>query len=112
LLWDLNARPHEITLLKIKHIRLKEKYGEGEIPHDAKTGTGPMLLTTSFAYIRDWLNEHPFRNEPDARLICSLNNGSPITPWICRKINYGLLIPGWFEHLDAAVTTISYIYIT
>ena len=31
LLWDLNARPHEITLLKVKHIRLKEKYGEGEI---------------------------------------------------------------------------------
>ena len=37
LLWDLDARPHEITLLKIKHIRLKEKYGEGEIPHEAMT---------------------------------------------------------------------------
>ena len=35
LLWDLNARPHEITLLKIKNIRLKEKYAEGEIPHQA-----------------------------------------------------------------------------
>jgi integrase/recombinase XerD len=40
LMWDLNARPHEITLLKIKHIRLKDKYGEGEIPHEAKTGSG------------------------------------------------------------------------
>ncbi len=28
LLWDLDARPHEVALLKIKHIRLKEKYGE------------------------------------------------------------------------------------
>lgn len=37
-MWDLDARPHEITLLKIKHIRLKEKYGEGEIPYEAKTG--------------------------------------------------------------------------
>ena len=27
LLWDLDARPHEISLLQIKHIRLKEKYG-------------------------------------------------------------------------------------
>ena len=80
LLWDLNARPHEITLLAIKHVRLKEKYGEGEIPHDAKTGSGPILLTTSFPYCRDWLNEHPFRNQPDARLICSLSNGSSITP--------------------------------
>ncbi len=33
LMWDLDARNHEITLLKIKHIRLKDKYGEGEIPH-------------------------------------------------------------------------------
>ena len=68
LLWDLNARPHEIALLKIKNIRLKEKYAEGEIPHQAKTGTGPILLTVSFPYVRDWLNEHPFRNEPNARL--------------------------------------------
>ena len=44
LLWDLNARPHEITLMKIKNIRLKEKYGEGEVPHEAKTGSGPILL--------------------------------------------------------------------
>jgi hypothetical protein len=27
LLWDLDARNHEVTLLKIKHLRLKEKYG-------------------------------------------------------------------------------------
>ena len=78
LLWDLDARPHEITLLKIKHIRLKEKYGEGEIPHEAKTGSGPLLLTFSFSYVRDWLNEHPFKNEPEARLICNLLTGSPI----------------------------------
>ena len=52
LLWDLNARPHEVTLLKIKHIRLKEKYGEGEIPYEAKTGNGPILLTCSFPYVR------------------------------------------------------------
>ena len=78
LLWDLDARPHEITLLKIKHIRLKEKYGEGEIPHQAKTGTGPILLTCSFRYVRDWLNQHPFKSEPNARLICNLHNGAPI----------------------------------
>jgi hypothetical protein len=31
LFWDLNARNHEVTLLKIKHIRLKEKYGWAKI---------------------------------------------------------------------------------
>ncbi len=80
LMWDLDARPHEITLLKIKHIRLREKYGEGEIPHEAKTGAGPVLLTCSFPYVRDWLNQHPFKNEPNARLICNLRNGSPLKP--------------------------------
>jgi integrase/recombinase XerD len=60
LFWDLGARNHEVTLLKIKHIRLRERYGEGEIPHEAKTGSGPVLLTCSFPYVRDWLNKHPF----------------------------------------------------
>lgn len=40
----------KVTLLKIKQIRLKEKYGKGEILHEAKTGTGPILLTISFPY--------------------------------------------------------------
>ncbi|MDQ3853664.1 MAG: hypothetical protein M3299_12615 [Thermoproteota archaeon] len=80
LFWDLDARNHEVTMLKIKHIRLREKYGEGEVPHDAKTGGGPILLTCSFSYVRDWLNNHPFRNSPEARLICNLHNGSPIKP--------------------------------
>jgi len=80
LMWDLNARNHELTLLRIKNIRLKEKYGEGEIPFESKTGTGPILLPTSFPYVRDWLNEHPFKNEPNARLICNLHNGAPIKP--------------------------------
>src|SRR5215207_4544707 len=78
LFWDLDARNHEITLLKIKHIRLRERYGEGEIPHDAKTGAGPILLTVSFPFVRDWLNEHPFRNEANARLICNLLTGAPV----------------------------------
>jgi hypothetical protein len=80
LMWDVDGRNHEITSLKLKHIRLKEKYGEGEIPFESKTGTGPILLTLSFPYVRDWLNEHPFKNEPNASLICSLVNGSPINP--------------------------------
>jgi integrase/recombinase XerD len=61
LLWDLNARNHEVTLLKVKHVRFNEKYGEAEIPHESKTGSGPALLMCSFPYVRDWLNEHPFR---------------------------------------------------
>jgi integrase/recombinase XerD len=80
LLWDLDARNHEITSLKIGNIRLRERYAEGEIPHNTKTGGGPILLTTSFPYVRDWLNKHPFKNTSEARLICSLRNSAPIKP--------------------------------
>ena len=86
LMWDLNARPHEITLLRIKNIRLREKYGEGEVPYEAKTGSGPILLTLSFPYVRDWLNEHPYRNESNARLICNLWDGSAIGPDALEKM--------------------------
>ena len=80
LFWDLNGRNHELTILKLKHIRLKEKYAEGEVPHGAKTGSGPILLTMSFPYVRDWINEHPFKNTPDAHLICNVITGAPIKP--------------------------------
>ena len=88
LFWDLDARNHEVTLLKIKHIQLKDRYGEGEIPNEAKTGTGPILLTCSFPYVRDWLNEHPFKNTPNSRLICNLRTGGPVGPeamWTMMK---------------------------
>jgi integrase/recombinase XerD len=77
LLWD--ARNHEVALLKVKHVRLNERYGEAEIPHESKTGGGPALLMYSFPYVRDWLNEHPFRNEPNANIICNLTTGGAIT---------------------------------
>ena len=88
LLWDLNARNHEVILLRIKNIRIKEKYGEGEVPYEAKTGSGPILLTLSFPYVRDWLNEHPFRNESNARLICNTENGKPLLPGMVYDTMY------------------------
>ena len=29
----------------------------------------------SFPYVRDWINEHPFKNTPDAHLICNVITG-------------------------------------
>ena len=80
LFWDLNGRNHEITMLRIKNLRIRENYCEGEIPFQAKTGSGPILLTTSFVYVLDWLNKHPFRNSPDANVICNIMTGAPVKP--------------------------------
>jgi integrase/recombinase XerD len=86
LCWDLDARNHEVTMLKIKSIRLRDRYGEGEIPHEAKTGSGPMLLTCSFPYVRDWLNRHPFKNSAESHLICNLHTGAPVKPEVLWNI--------------------------
>jgi hypothetical protein len=47
------------------------------VPRGAKTGSA-QILTCSFPYVRNWLNEHPFRNQSDSRLICNLMTGAPI----------------------------------
>jgi hypothetical protein len=74
----------------MKDIVLNERYGEGTIPSNTKTGDGPILLTSSFTYVRDWINKHQFKNEPNARLICSLVNGTPITTQTISKALYQL----------------------
>jgi hypothetical protein len=53
LFWDLDARNHEITALRIRDIRFQERYAEGEIPYNTKTGGGPILLTCSLVGIAD-----------------------------------------------------------
>ena len=40
-------------LLKLKHIRVREKYSEGEVHHEVKIGSELILLTMSFPYVRD-----------------------------------------------------------
>jgi len=80
LFWDLDARNHEVTMLQIKNVRLRERWAEGEIPYNTKTGGGPILLTCSFPFVRDWLNLHPLKDDPEARLICNLYDGTPIGP--------------------------------
>lgn len=80
LLWDLDARNHEITALRVGDIILKEQYGQGTIPGDTKTGGGSFLLRCSFPYVRDLLNVHPFKNTPEAHLICNQRNGARIGP--------------------------------
>jgi integrase/recombinase XerD len=59
LLRDMNARNHEVTLLKIKHVRLGDAMEKQRFLM-SKTGDGLALLMCSFPYVRDWLNEHPF----------------------------------------------------
>jgi hypothetical protein len=76
LLWDLDARPHEITLLKIKHIRLKEKYGEGEIPHESNTPTfKSCLLRVPYTFNSKCFDEI---NDPEVKIIQEIDISKPL----------------------------------
>jgi len=77
--WDLDARNHEVTNIGIKNIRFKERYAEGEIP-EGKTGSGPILLTASYPFALAWYNQHPFKTNQRAKLICDLRTGRPLDP--------------------------------
>src|SRR5215472_3885036 len=73
---DLSARPHEILSLKIKDIVFKavDKYQYAEVLVNGKTGTRHIPLIQSIPYIKDWLSNHPSRNNPKSPLFVSLGN--------------------------------------
>jgi integrase len=76
---DLSARPHEILNLKIKDIAFKN-IGDGkqyaQVLVDGKTGTRHIPLIQSIPYIKDWLSNHPSRNNPHSPVFIGLSKNS------------------------------------
>jgi integrase len=77
---DLSARPHEILNLKIKDVVFKSAngYQYAEVLVNGKTGSRHIPLIQSIPYIKEWLSNHPSRNNPNSHLFVSLsaNHGS------------------------------------
>ncbi|MGB6528722.1 MAG: site-specific integrase [Candidatus Nitrosopolaris sp.] len=88
--WDMNARNHEITSLKIGDIQFKDRYAEGIIPFQTKTGGGPIMLTMSYPYARSWLNKHPLKHKPNAPFFYNLQNFKSLKPPAIWKMVYSL----------------------
>lgn len=73
---DMSARPHEILNLKIKDISFKlaeegAQYAEVLVSGKTKSRTLPLIF--SIPYIKDWLQDHPFSNNPETWLFVSLS---------------------------------------
>ena len=75
---DLSARPHEILNLKIKDIMFKTSgnFQYAEVLVNGKTGTRHIPLIQSIPYIKDWLSNHPSRNNPNSPLFIGLGRNS------------------------------------
>jgi integrase len=81
---DLSARPHEILSIKIRDVVFKNtnKYEYAETLVNGKTGNRQLPLIQSIPYLKDWLSEHPCRNNVNSRLFVALSNrsrGKPLT---------------------------------
>lgn len=68
---DSSCRPSELLRLRIKDVVFKlagdKQYAE--ILVNGKTGSRHIPLIDSIPYLKDWLDEHPERNNPNAFLI-------------------------------------------
>ena len=76
---DLSARPHEILGLRINDVVFKIVDGGkqyAEVLVNGKTGSRHIPLIQSIPYIKDWLSDHPSRNNPNSPIFVSLNNHS------------------------------------
>ena len=75
---DLSARPHEILNLKIKDIVFKATSNKqyAEVLVNGKTGSRHIPLIQSIPYIKEWLSNHPSRNNPNSPLFVGLGRSS------------------------------------
>jgi hypothetical protein len=76
---NLSARPHEILNLKIKDIMFKTTVDNkqyAEVLVNGKTGTRHIPLIQSIPYIKEWLSNHPSRNNPNSPLFIGLGRNS------------------------------------
>jgi integrase/recombinase XerD len=79
--------------LKIKDVIFKAvdngKYQYAEVLVNGKTGSRHIPLIQSIPYIKDWLSNHPSRNNPKSSLFVGLgrgNAGKPLTTGSLEQI--------------------------
>ena len=67
---DLSARPHELLKLRIKDIVFERQYAKVLV--NGKTGSRSLVLIDSIPYVKEWMSQHPQRNDENAILLCSV----------------------------------------
>lgn len=77
---DTSARPHELLKLKIKDLKERIIPATKDRPNECvifqflvkgKTGTRGLALTDSMAYVKQWLEQHPQKQNKEAFLFAN-----------------------------------------
>ncbi|HJT47620.1 MAG TPA: phage integrase N-terminal SAM-like domain-containing protein [Nitrososphaeraceae archaeon] len=100
---DSSCRPHEILKLRIKDLSFKTSgnFQYAEILVNGKTGSRHIPLINSIPHVKDWLDEHPQGQNPNAPLICGYDKslGKWLKPRVFNKI-YSNYKNGLFSKLS------------
>jgi len=71
-LWDSAARATEVLNLNIGHVEI-DKYG-AVIVVEGKTGMRRIRLIEAVPDLQAWINQHPYKNNPEAPLFVTFRN--------------------------------------
>ena len=85
--FETGTRSGEILSLRLKHVKF-DKFG-AIIVVDGKTGPRKIRLLKSIPYLREWLEAHPFKDNPDAPLWIQVEGkhyGKPINYAATKQI--------------------------
>jgi len=65
-LWESGCRAGELLTLRIKHVAFEERMTRINV--QGKTGPRRVPLIDSTPYLAEWLENHPYKNDPSAYL--------------------------------------------
>jgi integrase len=73
---DTSCRPHEILGLRMKDLVFKMAGNRqyAEVMVNGKTGSRCVPLINSIPYVKDWIDDHPQRTNPNAYLFLEMVN--------------------------------------
>jgi integrase len=74
---DTACRPSELLNTRISQINFKtvaNGRAYASLVVHGKTGNREVVLTNSMPYLKDWLNQHPLKENGEAYLFCSLSD--------------------------------------
>ncbi len=74
MLYETGCRIGELGNLKIKHIKLID--GEGFVRLSGKTGDRQVFIKFAIPYLKSWLAEHPYKDNPENALFINIRKAN------------------------------------
>ncbi|HUW31079.1 MAG TPA: site-specific integrase, partial [Planctomycetota bacterium] len=84
LLYETGTRVSELALVRLKHMQF-DAYG-ATLVVCGKTGSRRVRVISSVPLLTEWINVHPYKNNPDAYLWVTNRGGAPTYSAVARVL--------------------------